>query len=68
MNVTKLHNLNKQNSHIGQIAPASCNLCYLNPIPTDLCHVITVYGLIQPMASRNRVKSSWKFFKYNPVP
>ena len=27
-----------------------------NPIPTGLCHVITVYGLIQPMAGRNRVK------------
>ena len=25
-------------------------------IPTGLCHVITVYGLIQPMAGRNRVK------------
>ena len=30
----------------------------LNPIPTGLCHVITVYGLIQPMAGRNRVKIS----------
>ena len=28
-----------------------------NPIPTGLCHVITLYGLIQPIASRNRVKS-----------
>jgi hypothetical protein len=27
----------------------------LNPIPTGLCHVITIYGLIQPIASRNRV-------------
>ena len=27
-----------------------------NPIPTGLCHVITVYGLIQPMAGRNKVK------------
>ena len=27
-----------------------------NPIPTDLYHVIIVYGLIQPMAGRNRVK------------
>ena len=38
-----------------------------NPIPTGLCHVITVYVLIQPMAGKNRVKgvinevwSSWK--------
>jgi hypothetical protein len=28
----------------------------INPIPTSLCHVITVNGLIQPMACRNRVK------------
>ena len=27
-----------------------------NPIPTGMCHVITVYGLNQPMALRNRVK------------
>ena len=33
----------------------------LNPIPTGLCHVIAVYGLIQPIASRNRVKC----FHYN---
>ena len=31
------------------------HLKLLNPIPTGLCHVITVYGLIQPSASRNRV-------------
>ena len=28
----------------------------LNPIPTGLYHVITVYGFIQPMAGINRVK------------
>ena len=28
----------------------------INPIPTGMCHVITVYGLIQPIAGRNRVK------------
>ena len=43
---------------------AQINTCHwslfmyiLNPIPTGLCHVITVYGLIQPMAGRNKVKS-----------
>ena len=30
----------------------------LNPIPTGLCHVITVYGLIQPSAGRNKVNRS----------
>ena len=29
-----------------------------NPIPTSLCHVITVYGLIQLSAGRNRVKET----------
>ena len=32
----------------------------LNPISTSLCHVITVYGLIQPIAGRNMVK---KYFR-----
>ena len=27
----------------------------LNPIPTSLCHMITVYGLIKLIAGRNRV-------------
>ena len=30
-----------------------------NPIPTGLCHVITVYGLIQPSAGRNRVNCAY---------
>ena len=29
MNVTKLHNVTKQNSYVGQIAAASCNLVTL---------------------------------------
>ena len=28
----------------------------VNPIPTGCCHVILIYGLILPMAGRNRVK------------
>ena len=28
----------------------------LNPIPTGLGHVMLIYGLIPPMAGRNRVK------------
>ena len=28
----------------------------LNPIPTGCCHVTLIYGLILPMAGRNRVK------------
>ena len=27
-----------------------------NPIPTGCCHVTLIYGLIPPMAARNRVK------------
>ena len=34
---------------------------FVNAIPTSLRHVKTVYGLIQPIASRNRVKC----FHYN---
>ena len=30
-----------------------CN--WINPIPTGLGHVTFIYGLIQPMAGRNRV-------------
>ena len=28
----------------------------VKPIPTGLCHVITIYGLIQPISGKNRVK------------
>ena len=28
----------------------------LNPIPTSVCHMITVYGLIELIADRYRVK------------
>ena len=31
---------------------------FLNPIPTGLGHVTLIYGLIPPMAGRNRVKGS----------
>ena len=34
-----------------------------NPIPTGLCHVITVYGLIQPIVGRNRVDSQTRVFR-----
>ena len=30
----------------------------INPIPTGLGHVTLIYGLIPPMAGRNRVKQS----------
>ena len=34
-----------------------CQVCTaLNPIPTGLGHVTLIYGLIPPMAGRNRVK------------
>ena len=29
---------------------------FLNPIPTGLGHVTLIYGLIPPMAGRNKVK------------
>ena len=32
----------------------------LNPIPTGLGHVTLIYGLIPPMAGRNRVKFKYK--------
>ena len=32
------------------------NMYKLNPIPTGLGHVTLIYGLIPPMAGRNRVK------------
>ena len=31
----------------------------LNPIPTGLGHVTLIYGLIPPMAGRNRVNIAW---------
>ena len=34
-----------------------------NPIPTACCHMTLIYGLIPPMAGRNRVKLiSWRIF------
>ena len=38
-----------------------CNILvtgYLNPIPTGFCQVTLIYGLIPPMAGRNRVNSN----------
>ena len=34
-----------------------------NPIPTGCCHVTLIYGLIPPMAGRNRVKSKIASFQ-----
>ena len=34
----------------------------LNPIPTGLGHVTLIYGLIPPMAGRNRVKEDFLLF------
>ena len=31
---------------------------YFNPIPTGLGHVTLIYGLIPPMAGRNRVNTT----------
>ena len=35
----------------------------LNPIPTGCCHVTLIYGLIPPMAGRNRVKCAARVYK-----
>ena len=34
----------------------SSRVSWFNPIPTGLGHVTLIYGLIPPMAGRNRVK------------
>ena len=34
---------------------------FFNPIPTGSCHVTLIYGLIPPMAGRNRVKEKQTF-------
>ena len=49
----------------GASPKVSSNRRHFNPIHTGLCHVITVYGLIQPMAGRNRVKEDK--FKLRPL-
>ena len=41
-------NLQHFKSHFG-IASIFAQVHILNPIPTGLCHMITVYGLIQPI-------------------
>ena len=41
----------KFNLQIYNLKPAT-----VNPIPTGCCHVTLIYGLILPMAGRNRVK------------
>ena len=38
-------------------APQKYVAIVFNPIPTGLGHVTLIYGLIPPMAGRNRVKS-----------
>ena len=55
-----------------QTSTGDCNLVSamgsINPIPTGLGHVTLIYGLILPMAGRNRVKpldSSLIFEKKN---
>ena len=37
----------------------------LNPIPTGCCHVTLIYGLIPPMAGRNRVKIFYMTHKFD---
>ena len=39
-------------------ATKKAKLNTFNPIPTGCCHVTLIYGLIPPMAGRNRVKNS----------
>ena len=34
---------------------------HFNPIPTGLGHVTLIYGLIPPMAGRNRVKAAMTY-------
>ena len=45
---------------INSFLKCSKNLYLLNPIPTGLNHVTLIYGLIPPMAGRNRVKKTAK--------
>ena len=40
---------------------------FAKPIPTDLCLVIPVYGLIQSIAGRNRVQALYKLFVLYPM-
>ena len=42
-----------------------CAKIPFNHIPTGLYHVITVYGLIQPIAGRNRVKATLELIKFS---
>ena len=37
-------------------------MAFINPIPTGLGHVTLIYGLIPPMAGRNRVKHQFTEF------
>ena len=46
---------------LGTVAHVHMSIGYpvrVNPIPTGLGHVTLIYGLIPPMAGRNRVKRS----------
>ena len=42
--------------HISRVCHYNLRLVYFYPIPTGCCHVTLIYGLIPPMAGRNRVK------------
>ena len=46
---------------IGTLHNSEFALLVVNPIPTGCCHVTLIYGLIPPMAGRNRVK--WSLVK-----
>ena len=48
--------IKSSNESLGPYLFGEFEFLNLNPISTGLCHVITVYGLIQPSAGMNRVK------------
>ena len=53
---------------IGTLHNSEFALLVVNPIPTGCCHVTLIYGLIPPMAGRNRVKviDSWAHTQFDP--
>ena len=57
-----------QNIRINSIILGNLKSVPFNPIPTGLGHVMLIYGLIPPMAGRNRVKiknRTFNFLNYN---
>ena len=52
--ILQLFEIQKQKSMLFGVQMTNQCCCLINPIPTSLCHVITVYGLIQPIAGRHR--------------